>query len=224
VTEVEKRPRGSIVVQAPSSALISLDGGPLKPGLLPVGELVYGNHFVRMDDPGRRPWSAVVPLGAPAVEIQAPGSSPPLSLDDKVVARHARRQGAAYALLAEPRPGRPAMVELRLIEVASANRRDASSVPVADAGALETAVMRLAEVARQARFTDPTGPRDTPPALGDLPIARVPVAPPIEGDPRFADDPQGWARRRWPLLTAVGVAVGGAVMLGVLAASHDGRQ
>ena len=224
VAEIDKRGRGTIVVQAPASSLVSVDGGALKPGLLPIPDLVHGEHFIRVEDPGRMPWSAVVPLVEPMVEIAVPADRPPLSIDDKLVARHARRQGAAYALLAEPRPGRPAMVELRLIEVASANRRDASTVPGSDAGALETAVMRLAEVARQARFTDPSGPRNPPPALGDIPVAIVPVAPTPPGEPRFADDPQGWARKRWPLLTAVGVAVGGAVMLGILTASNDGRQ
>jgi hypothetical protein len=158
------------------------------------------------------------------VEVQAPATGPPLSLDDKVVARAARRQGAAYALLAEPRPGRPATVELRLIEVASNNRRDTTLVPVSDLGALEAAVMRLDQVARQARITDPAGPRELPPAMRELPISIVPAAPAAADDPRFAEDPQGWARKRWPLLTAVGVAVGSAVMLGILTASSEGHR
>jgi hypothetical protein len=223
VAEIAKRPRGTIVVKAPGSALIALDGGPLKPGLLPAGDLVYGNHFVRVDDPGRRPWAEVVRLDQPMVEVQAPATGPPLSLEDRTVARAARRQGAAYALLAEPRPGRPATVELRLIEVASNNRRDTTVVPVSDLGALEAAVMRLDQVARQARITDPAGPRELPPAMRDLPVSIVPASPTAADDPRFAEDPRGWAHRRWPLLTAVGVAVGSAVMLGILAASSEGR-
>jgi hypothetical protein len=223
VAEVEKRPRGGLLVRAPSSALISVDGGPLTPGLKPMANLIYGDHWVRVEDPGRRPWAANVPLAEASMEITAP-ETPPLELSDALAARHARRQGAAYALVAEPRSGRPVTVELRLVEVAAdgGNRRDAATVPLADVGALETAVMRLEEAGRRARLTDPAAGRDSPPALGDLRLEPVPPSTADTG-PRFAEDPGAWARQRWPLLTAVGVAIGTTVVLGILAANDSGR-
>jgi hypothetical protein len=220
VAEVSARPRGSLLVRAPSSALIAVDAGPLKPGLLPAADLVYGDHWVRVEDPGRKSWAATVPLAEQSMEIEAPTTTP-LSLDDAAAAAHARRQGAAYALVAEPRPGRPVTVELRLVEVDTGNRRDATTVALADAGALEAAVMRLDEGARRARLTDP-GPREHPPALGDLRLAPVPPSPDPTG-PRFSEDPGAWARARWPLVTAVGVAVASSVLLGILAANDNGR-
>jgi hypothetical protein len=157
------------------------------------------------------------------MEITAPETAP-LELSDALAARHARRQGAAYALVAEPRSGRPVTVELRLVEVAAdgGNRRDAATVPLADVGALETAVMRLEEAGRRARLTDPAASRDSPPALGDLRLQPVPPSTADTG-PRFSEDPGAWARQRWPLLTAVGVAIGTTVVLGILAANDSGR-
>jgi hypothetical protein len=38
--------------------------------------------------------------------------------------------------------------------------------------------------------------------------------------PRLADDPGGWARDHWPLLTAVGVTVAAAIAFG-LAVGRD---
>jgi hypothetical protein len=46
--EIGQRPRGSMLVRAPSSALISVDAGPLKPGILPAQDLIQGDHWVRV--------------------------------------------------------------------------------------------------------------------------------------------------------------------------------
>ena len=149
-------------------------------------------------------------------------AAPALQLDDKAAATHARRQGAAFALVAELKPGRPASLELRLIEADGGARRDSTSLPFpGETGQLESAVMRLDEQARRARMIDPGGSR-TPPALGGISVAPVvrEVDPPAAGSHR---DPKEWARTRWPLLTAVSTAVVTALVLGLMVARDDGR-
>jgi hypothetical protein len=220
--EIAKRPRGSMLVRAPTSALISVDAGALKPGILPAGDLVHGEHWIRVEDAGRRPWAAVVPLQEQAMEIDVPPAAA-LSLDDKAAASHARRQGAAFALVAELKPGRPAALELRLVDAAGGVRRDGTTLPFpGDPGDLEAAVMRLDEQARRSRLSDSAAARAPAPALG-----RIVVAPVTRGsgptDGAFARDPGAWARERWPLLTAVGTAVTTALVLGVMVARDDGR-
>jgi hypothetical protein len=37
--------------------------------------------------------------------------------------------------------------------------------------------------------------------------------------PAFRENPEGWASAHWPLLTAVGVAVGSALVLGIVVAA-----
>jgi hypothetical protein len=219
--EVAARPRGSILVRAPSSALISLDGGPLKPGILPASDLVYGEHWVRVEDAGRKPWSSVVPLSESSMVIDVP-SAPTLALDDKAAAQHARRQGAAYALVAELKPGRPAALELRLIDAIAGARRDSTSIPFpGEPGDLEAVVMRFDEQARRARLNQPEVTRVPAPALGAISVA--PVTHEIDTGSEFSRDPRAWAKTRWPLLTAVGVAVSTALVLGLMVARDDGR-
>ncbi len=219
--EVVARPRGSILVRAPSSALISVDGGPLKPGILPAGDLIHGEHWVRVEDAGRKPWAAVVPLSESSMVIDVPAADS-LALDDKAAAAHARRLGAAFALVAELKPGRPASLELRLIDAVAGTRRDSTTLPFpGDPGALDAAVMRFDEQARKARLDQPEVTRVPAPALGAISVA--PVIREVPDGSSFSSDPAGWARARWPLLTAVGVAVGTAVVLGVLAGRADGR-
>jgi hypothetical protein len=220
VAEIGQRPRGTILVRAPSSALISVDGGPLKPGILPAQDLVHGEHWVRVEDPGRQPWAAVIPLSEQSMEVDVPATTP-LSLDDGQAAAHARRQGAAFALVAELKPGRPAAFELRLIQTDGVVRRDSTTLPFpGEPGQIESAVMRLDEEARRARMIQPALTRP-PPALGGISVA--PVVREVE-PPRadFSSNPRQWARERWPLLTAVGTAVMTALVLGLLVARDDG--
>jgi hypothetical protein len=216
--EVKRRPRGTLVVRAPSSALIAVDGGPLKPGLLPAADLRYGEHWIRVEDPGRQPWASLVPLTEMSLEIDAPQTAP-LTVDDREAAAHARHQGAVFGLVAELGPGRPATLELRLIEARSGTRVDATSLPFpGDPGALDAAVMRLDEQARRTRFAEQRGGPPEPRSLQDIVVAPVPP-PTVSDKPRFADDPGAWARARWPLLTAIGVAAGTAIVLGAIVAS-----
>lgn len=230
VEEINQRPRGSMLVRAATSALISVDGGPLKPGILPAQDLVQGEHWVRVEDPGRQPWTAVIPLTEQSMEVDVPASAA-LTLDDRMAALHARRQGAAFALVAELKPGRPAAIELRLIESDGATRRDSTTLPFpGDVGALEAAVMRLDEQARRVRLNKPSVTRIPAPALGAISVAPV-VREVDDGQydrvrtrkPDFGTDPKGWAKARWPLLTAVSGAVVTALVLGLLVARDDGR-
>jgi hypothetical protein len=78
--------------------------------------------------------------------------------------------------------------------------------------------MRLDEQARKLRQLElaaGTAPElaPTPPPAGTP--APVLVAPPAKA--KFSDSPGLWARDHWPLLTAVGVFVGAAIVLGVAA-------
>jgi hypothetical protein len=220
VAEVGQRPRGAILVRAPTSALISVDGGPLKPGILPAQDLVHGEHWIRVEDPGRQPWAAVIPLSEQSIVVDVPATSP-LSLDDRQAALHARRQGAAFALVAELKPGRPAAFELRLIQTDGAVRRDSTTLPFpGEPGQIESAVMRLDEEARRARMIQPALARPAP-ALGGISVAPVVrEVEPLRAD--FSSNPRQWARERWPLLTAVGTAMMTALVLGLLVARDDG--
>jgi hypothetical protein len=221
VAEVTRHPRGSIVVRAPSSALISIDAGPPRPGLVPAADLCYGDHYIRVEDLGRQPWVAVVPLALQVLEIDAP-ESPALTVDDAEAAAHARRQGAAFALVAELGPARPARLGLRLVEASTGRRRDATTLAFpGDGAALVAAVMKLDEEARQARFGAEHGVPAEPRRLEDIAVAPVPPAATLERS-GFADDPGAWARAHWPLVTAIGVAAGTALILGLMVARDDG--
>ncbi len=245
--EVKARGRGAILVKAPTSALASVDGAEPKPGLVSVPELPFGEHFVRVEEPGRKPWAQAVPLTDLTLEIDVP-SQAPLVLDDATAVAAARRRGAASALLATPKPGRPLGLELALVDAASGARRNATTVPaLEDPAALDAALMRLDEEARkafvvaraapggvaqapssdarrgpgdEAARVDPAGAGSEGGGGGDGGGRRLTLTTIEEGPPRgpsFERDPAGWARARWPLLTAVGVAIGAAIALGVAA-------
>ena len=222
VAEVEKRPRGGLLVRGPVQRAHlrrrrTAEAGAEAGGQPDLRRSLGAGGGSRAAVPGR-PRSA----GEPSMEVTAPETAAAGAGRRPGRRRHARRQGAAYALVAEPRAG-PAG-HGRAAPGGGAddggNRRDAATVPLADVGALETAVMRLEEAARRARLTDPAGRRDSPPALGDLRLEPVPPRPPTPGwarvSPRIR---RAWARQRWPLLTAVGVAVGTTVRAG-----RPGRQ
>ena len=67
--------------------------------------------------------------------------------------------------------------------------------------------MRLDEQARRARLTQPAVTRAPAPALGAISVAPVVREVPDEAQREPAPPTtRGWARARWPLLTAVGTA------------------
>lgn len=227
VTEVRSRPRGRIIVRGPATATASIDGGPAKPLPVDVPNLVFGEHIVRVDDPGRLVWAQTVPLAQESLDIDVPPQAP-LELDDQLAAAQARRQGGAHALIALPRPVLPLKVELRLIDATSGTSIDRTTVTFAgDPGALEAAVIRLDELSRK-RVLEQS---EVQPMSNDtsartpLVVATVPTSPPsaLESDakPPLKEDPIAWTSRRWPLVVALGVFVGTGVALTLATSNRD---
>jgi hypothetical protein len=217
--EAKARPRGAVVVRAPANATVSVDGRPPQSPPVVLPDLPHGDHFVRVDEPGRRSWSVVAPLVGPTFEIDVP-LQPSLALDDALATAHGRRMEAGFVLVGELKPPAPPeaqQLELRLVDAASGQRRDATSVPFpGDAAALEAAVMRLDEIGRRSLMERGGGSRVTGTRLFVEPALPAPIdaKSPVPAPDR---DPEGWARRRWPLLVAVGAAVTAALVLGFVA-------
>jgi hypothetical protein len=218
VAEARQQPRATLTVRGDADAQVSLDGGaPLKvAGGVTFRDVVYGEHFLSVDELGRAPWGKRFALAAATAEETIPPRAA-LTLDDRIAADHARRMGTLFALVAERKPGAGAQVELRLVDLSGA-KRDAALVSTSrdEHGALDAAVMRLDEEARRiqqvllASGQKPPIPVVAPP---DTP-APVLVPPPPPGA-QLGTDPLAWARDRWPLLTAVGVVVGAALVLSI---------
>jgi hypothetical protein len=216
--EVKQRPRGNLLVRARPNASITIDGGAVQPPPASASNLPYGEHFVRVEEVGYQPWSAVVTLSMPTLEMDVPGTAP-LMPDDREAARQARRQGAAFALLSMLKLGPPPTLELHLIDASNGQLRDATVVPFeGEAGALDAAVMRLDAEAR--RIVLGVQPEAVKVPSTDLTVAPVPTDRAPEGPP-LRDDPGAWARRHWPLLTAIGATVGAALVLGIAVASDS---
>ncbi|MFL5308673.1 MAG: hypothetical protein ACJ8F1_25895 [Polyangia bacterium] len=223
---VHKRARGTLVVKGPADALIALDGGALQPlgGGATFKDLVFGEHLLRVEQIGFTPWGTAIPFGQPEMEVDVPARAP-LGLDPVTAAAHARRMGARYALVATPKGGPGAPVELSLIDSATAVPRDASMVATArERGQMDAAVMRLDEEARRLTLEQQQN------GGGAVPVVPVPAAdgaamgPPLLLTPagqksHFREDPAAWARDRWPLLTAVGAFALTAIVLSAVVAS-----
>ena len=224
---VHNRPRGTLAVKGPADALIALDGGALQPlgGGVTFKDLVFGEHLLRVEQIGFAPWGTAIPFGQPEMEIDVPARAP-LALNATTAAAHARRMGARFALVATPKGGPGAPVELSLIDSATAIPRDASMVATArERGQMDAAVMRLDEEARRLTLEQQQNG-----SAGPVPVAPVAAAdgaamgPPLLLTPagqkaHFRDDPAAWARDRWPLLTAVGVFALTVVALSAVVAS-----
>jgi hypothetical protein len=224
VADVAARPQSTVVVHAAPEALVSCDGGTPVPGPATFVGLSEGEHLIRVDEPGWADWGGTITARGAQIDIAIPARRA-LTLDDATASAHARRMGARFALVAEPRPGRDAglSLSLRLIDAAGA-RRDSAIEPLAgDAAGLDAAVMRLDETARRLdRGTAPAPTAVTALPAGDptattLPPPVLTHAPPPR--PGLADDPLVWARDHWPLLTAVGVMIGAALVLSITVAN-----
>jgi hypothetical protein len=229
VAEVGRRARGILAVKASSLAQISLDGRPEVSGAdgASFSDLPHGEHLIRVEEPGRVPWGTVVPLAAASLEIEVP-TRKALTLDDAAAASHARRMGAKFALVAEMKLGDgPVKLELRLVDIIGI-RHDAAVVPLAgEKGAIDAAVMRLDEQARRIikMGLGPSGEGPiavSPPPSGESAPPLLTAPPPARATLR--DDPGGWARDHWPLLTAVGVMVGAILVLGIAVAGDEPRR
>ncbi len=225
VADVSSRPQTTLIVRAAPEASVSCDGGPPVFGPATFVGLAQGEHLIHVDEPGWAAWGATVSVQGPTAEVRIPARRA-LTLDDATAAAHARRMATKFALVAEPRPGQGGGLSLALRLVDAAGKRlDSSIEPLAgDAGTLDAAVMRLDEYARRldragAGPIDPmaaTTPTADPTATALAPAVLVAPAP---ARPLFADNPAGWARDHWPLLTAVGVMLGAALVLSLSVSS-----
>lgn len=225
VADVAARPQSTVVVHAAPEALVSCDGGTPVPGPATFVGLSEGEHLIRVDEPGWADWGSTIIASGGKVDVAIPARRA-LTLDDATAAAHARRMGARFALVAEPRPGRDGglSLSLRLIDAAG-TRRDSAIEPLAgDAAGLDAAVMRLDETARRldrgaatTAAADMTKLPPGDPAATTLPPPILTHTPPPR--PSLADDPVVWARDHWPLLTAAGVMVGAALVLSITVAN-----
>ena len=221
VEEVRRRPRGTLVVKGSASAEVALDGGALTPvaGGITFRDLAYGEHVVHVEEIGRVPWGATVMFDAPSLDLEIPARGA-LTLDDATAATHARRMGARFALVAEPKGGPGAPIALRLVDEAGMQRDAALVKGGSEPGLIDAAVMRLDEQARRIAQVPPDDAPAPPTAVastGDL--APAVLLSPVRAKARFSDDPAAWARDRWTLLTATGTLLLSAVVLGAAVAS-----
>ena len=220
--EVRKRPRGTLVVKGSADGLVALDGGAPAAiaGGLSFRDLVHGEHLVRVEEVGRAPWATVVKMDQPNAELVVPARAA-LGLDDATAAAHARRMGAKFALVLEPKGGPAAPVALRLVD-ATGVRRDAAIIPSArEAGMIDAAVMRLDEQARRIELVASQGPAPAaaPPAAPEPALGPPLLIAPARTRATFKEDPAAWARDHWPLLTAVGVIALSSIVLAAAASN-----
>jgi hypothetical protein len=219
--EIRRRGRGTLLVRGSASAEVALDGGALTPvaGGITFRDLAYGEHLVHVEEIGRAPWGATVVFDAPSLDLDIPPRAP-LALDDATAATHARRMGARFALVGEPKGGPGAPIGLRLVDEAGMQRDATLVTGGAESGLLDAAVMRLDEQARRIAQV-PAEDAPAPPTANGPPTQLGPavlLSAPRE-KARFGDDPAAWARDRWPLLTAAGALVLTAILLGAAVAS-----
>jgi hypothetical protein len=175
-----------------------------------------------------------LPADATAADDGVPGAGslgPAALALDKEAATRARAKGAAFALLGRLHPVRPQaaeepgqkesfQIDLRLVDARTGLLKDSTAVAVgakSEPNDLAAAVLRLDEVASKADLA--MRANLAPGATG----ATFPVVPPparshVPDGPSFAADRQGWLRAHWPLLTALGTAVGTSIALGILVA------
>jgi hypothetical protein len=222
VDEIRHRPRGTLIVKGSADAQIALDGGPLMTvqGGVTFRDLVFGEHLIRAEELGVSPWGATIPFGQPSLDIELPARIA-VALDDATAAAHARRMGARFALVAQPKGGPGTAVELRLVDAATGVLRDAALISASpESGQIDAAVMRLDEEARRIALEQQTA-ASTPGGAQVAPLAPAPsqLGPPMllsqpPGKVRFGDDPPAWARDHWQLLTAIGALALTAIVLG----------
>jgi len=225
VSEVRGRPRGTLIVRGPADAQVSLDGAAPTTigGGVTFRDVVYGPHLVRVEEIGRIPWGTAVTLAEPTRDVEAP-ASPALVLEDATAAAHARRMGATFAIVALPKPGAGARMELRLVDATGVLHDSVMVAAVGETGLVDAGVMRLDEEARRIQEMG-LAPNVSPPVAepGATPPAALPPPPVLLAPPpakaRLGDDPVAWARDHWPLLTAATVLLTAALVLGIAVAT-----
>jgi hypothetical protein len=143
--------------------------------------------------------------------------------DAKVAAGLAIARGATFALLGQLHLGHNVEIDLRLINARTGELLDATAVPVApsaDSPELVAAVLRLDELASRTDLTrraEGGGAPPNAPLMFALPPPRIPA----HSEPGNAPQPGGWLQQRWPLVTAIAVAAGTALVLGIVVAKDN---
>jgi hypothetical protein len=159
-------------------------------------------------------------------DIEAPDAAPSSydpAAHDKEAANRAKVKGAGFALLGRLHPDNQPEVSLRLIDAQTGELMDNTAVDlVADTSSADliAAVMRLDEIASRTSLTRKainSGNRK------DAPLSLV-VPPPraaTDDSPKLSSDAEGWFWHHWPLVTAIGTAIGTALVLGIVVARDD---
>ena len=193
VAEAHRRPRGVLVVRAGPGARVAVDDRPPAGAPAVIAGLTYGEHYIRVEEVGRAPWSTLAVLAAATVDVDVPPRAL-LSLDDRGAAERARRAGADFAIVATPSAGASAepLLDLALVRASDAVRVDAALVRVDSTNdAVTHALARLAA-------------QTTPPS----PVAAS-----------TASDDTG-RRRRWPYYVAgLAVAAVAGTVIAIVASS-----
>jgi hypothetical protein len=211
IAEVNGRPRGTLIVRAPARAQVFLDGGAAQDAPAILKDVPMGEHFIRVEEVGFLPWGTLVGLTKTSLEIDRPPVAP-LVFDDKEAAAHARRMNTSFALFGQLHMAAQPQVELHLVDAQTGLQRDATVLPfdsTGDHGEMLAALMRLEERARTLDMERREAAKSV------LPLTKAP--PPPSAPISLRDDPEGWFSRRWPLVTAIGVAALSCVILGVAA-------
>jgi len=222
VATVAQRPTGTLTVNAHPHALVSVDGGAAQTSPASIPSLRLGEHFVRVEEAGHAPWSTTVVMQGPSLAIDVPATQF-LTYDATMAAGLAKARDAAFALLGQLHLGDRVEIELRLVDARTGELRDATAVPVAanaDSPELVAAVLRLDEMAVRAdltRRTEGGGAQANAPLMLAAPPPRIPG----ESEPGSGAQPQSWIQQRWPLVTAIAVAAGTALVLGIVVAKDD---
>jgi len=222
VATVAQRPIGTLTVRAHPRAVVSVDGAAAQPSPATVPSLRHGEHFVRVEEAGHAPWSTTVVIQGPSLTIDVPATQF-VTYDAATAAGLAKAHGAAFALVGQLHLGDKFEIDVRLVDARSGELRDATAVPVAttaDSPELVAAVLRLDELAVRADLTRRAEGGGAP-ANAPLMVAAPPPRIPGEGELGNNQQPQSWLQERWPLVTAIAVAAGTALVLGIVVANDD---
>jgi hypothetical protein len=222
IATIGQRQSGTLTVRAHPRALVSVDGEAPQPSSSRRPALRYGEHFVRVEEAGHAPWSTTVAIQQPEVAIDVPATQF-LTCDAATAAGLARTRGAAFALLGQLHLGDKVEIDLRLVDAQTGEQRDATAVAVAasaESPELVAAVLRLDELASRTLLTQKAEGRGAQPNA-PLMLAAPPPRIPAEDEPGGTPRPGSWLQQRWPLVTAIAVAAGTALVLGIVVAKDN---
>lgn len=217
VAEIRQRPTTALTVGAPAHAMVSINAATAVPSPAKLS-VPYGEHLIRVTEPGHVPWSTVVSTAQPNTLVDIAGTELAV-YDPKAAAESSRGHGAAFALVGQLHLGSKVEVDLRLIDARTGELVDATAVPLAqgtDSAALDVAVLRLDELAARVnlrRRAEAAGAAADAPLALAAPPPRIPTAAPTTDA-----QPQNWFTQHWPVVTAVALAAGTTIVLSIVVA------